>query len=57
MKKHATPTDTATDTTNIETYARTNSDGRSELVFYTPNETREWINADATAIVALEDYR
>lgn len=54
MKKYATPADT---TRKIETYARTNSDGHSELVFYTPSETHEWINADATAIVAPEDYR
>lgn len=54
MKKHATPTDTARP---IETYARTNSDGRSELVFYTPGESHEWINADAAAIVAPEDCR
>lgn len=56
MKQYATPTDADT-TSPIETYARTNSDGRSELVFYTPSETHEWINADATATVAPEDYR
>ena len=56
MKTHAAPTDTDT-TTPIETYARTNSDGRSELVFYTPSETQEWINANTAATVALEDYR
>ena len=58
MKTHATPTDTGIDTiSKIETYARTNSDGGSELVLYTPSETHEWINADAAAIVAPEDYR
>lgn len=56
MKTPATPTaDDARD--RIETYERTNSDGRPELVVYNPDETHEWINAAPSSVVELEEYR
>lgn len=58
MTTPATPTaDDARDASRVETYARTNSDGQSELVFYNPNEAHEWINATSSATVELEDWR
>jgi hypothetical protein len=56
MKTHATPTDDQTDA-RLEVYARTNSDGQSELVFYNSDDTDEWINATRASTVELEDYR
>lgn len=56
MKTPATPTDDRT-RVRIETYERTNSDGRSEFVLYNPDESHEWINADPSATVELEAHR
>lgn len=58
MKTRATPTDDRTDAhSRIDTYARTNSDGQPELVFYNPGESNEWLNATQSSIVELEDCR
>ncbi|UPV75971.1 hypothetical protein M0R89_07900 [Halorussus limi] len=55
MNTRATPTDETRD--RIETYARTDSDGESELVFYNPDAPHEWINAARSNTVELEDWR
>ena len=57
MKTPATPTDDADDHDELEIYARTNSDGQPELVFYNADDTDEWINATQSSTVELEDYR
>ncbi|WP_170977404.1 hypothetical protein [Halorussus salinisoli] len=56
MKTRATPTHDDT-RDRIETYERTDSDGRAELVLYNPAESHEWLNAAAASTVELEEYR
>lgn len=56
MNPPATPT--ADDTRDrIESYERTDSDGRPEVVLYNPDETDEWVNAASATVVELEDWR
>jgi hypothetical protein len=41
----------------VDTYERTSSTGRAELVFYNPDEPHQWINAAITHTVSLEAER
>lgn len=56
MNTDATPTDDDA-RERLKTYARTNSDGQSELVVYNPDETHEWLNATPSSTVELEEWR